>query len=86
MIVVSEKLDGNGLLGLLKKADKTFECVRKNDYRAANAGQFMVDLVIAPRGMNLLSSNVAALREVLLSERIGENDGLVIDQFSAQFE
>ena len=52
MIVVSEKLDGNGLLGLLKKADKTFECVRKNDYRAANAGQFMVDLVIAPRGMN----------------------------------
>lgn len=52
MVVVSEKLDGNGLLGLLKKADKTFECVRKNDYRAANAGQFMVDLVIAPRGMN----------------------------------
>jgi hypothetical protein len=52
MIVVSEKLDGNGLLGLLKKADKTFECIRKNDYRAANAGQFMVDLVIAPRGMS----------------------------------
>jgi hypothetical protein len=52
MIVVSEKLDGNGLLDLLKKADKTFECVRKNDYRAANAGQFMVDLVIAPRGMS----------------------------------
>ena len=52
MVIVSEKLDGNGLLGLLKKADKTFECVRKNDYRAANAGQFMVDLVIAPRGMN----------------------------------
>ena len=37
-IVVSEKLDGNGLLGLLKKADKTFECVRENGYRAANAG------------------------------------------------
>jgi hypothetical protein len=51
MTVVSEKLDGNGLLGLLKKADKTFECVRENGYCAANAGQFMVDLVIAPRGM-----------------------------------
>jgi hypothetical protein len=35
MVVVSEKLDGNGLLGLLKKADKTFECVRENGYRAA---------------------------------------------------
>ena len=38
MTVASEKLDGKGLLGLLKKADKTFECVRENGYRAANAG------------------------------------------------
>jgi hypothetical protein len=52
MTVVSDKLDGNGLLGLLKNADKTFECVRENGYRAANAGQFMVDLVTAPRGMH----------------------------------
>jgi len=52
MTVVSDKLDGEGLLGLLKKADKTFECVRENGYRAANAGQFMVDLVVAPRGMH----------------------------------
>jgi hypothetical protein len=29
MTVVSEKLDGDGPLGLLKKADKTFECVRE---------------------------------------------------------
>ncbi|RJG14456.1 GSU2403 family nucleotidyltransferase fold protein [Massilia cavernae] len=49
--LASEKLDGNGLLGLLKKADKTFECVRQDGYRAANAGQFMVDLVIAPLAM-----------------------------------
>lgn len=53
MTVVSAMLDGSGLLGLLKKADKTFECVRENGYRAANAGQFMVDLVIAPMGMPL---------------------------------
>src|SRR5574343_82335 len=43
MTGVSDKLDGEGLLGLLKKADKTFECVRENGYRAANAGQFMID-------------------------------------------
>ena len=51
LTVVSDKLDGHGLLGLLKKADRTFECIRENGYRAANAGQFMVDLVIAPQGM-----------------------------------
>ena len=51
MIVASEKRDGNGSLGLLKKGDKTFECVRANGYRAANAGRLMVDLVVAPRGV-----------------------------------
>lgn len=53
--LVSDKLKGGGLLGLLgllQKADKSFATVRKNAYRAANAGQFMVDLVIAPRGMH----------------------------------
>jgi phosphopantothenate synthetase len=47
--LVSEKMDSAGLLGLLKKADKSFEAVQQHGYRAANAGQFMVDLVIAPR-------------------------------------
>jgi len=47
LTVVSDKLDGEGLLGLLKKADKTFECVRKNGYLTANAGQFRVDLVVS---------------------------------------
>jgi len=51
LTVVAEKLDGEGLLGLLKKADRSFECIRKRGFRAANAGQFMVDLIIAPRGM-----------------------------------
>ena len=88
MIVVSEKLDGNGLLGLLKKADKTFECVRKNDYRAANAGQFMVDLVIAPRGMNaaenitfsesdLVATEVPGLQWLLNSPKL---DVVAIDE------
>lgn len=88
MTVVSEKLDGNGLLGLLKKADKTFECVRENGYRAANAGQFMVDLVIAPRGMqvtenvtfsesDLVATEVPGLQWLLNSPKL---DAVAIDE------
>jgi len=51
--LVSSKLDGERLLGLLKRADRTFECVRKRGFRAANAGQFMVDLIVPPRGMHV---------------------------------
>lgn len=69
MTVVSEKLDGNGLLGLLKKADKTFECVRENGYRAVNAGQFMVDLVVAPRGM-LATENVTFCKSDLVAVEV----------------
>lgn len=69
MTVVSEKLDGNGLLGLLKKADKTFECIRENGYRAANAGQFMVDLVVAPRGM-LATENVTFCKSDLVAVEV----------------
>ena len=68
MTVVSEKLDGNGLLGLLKKADKTFECVRQNSYRAANAGQFMVDLVIAPLGMHSKTNITFADSDLVATE------------------
>ncbi len=88
MTVVSDKLDGNGLLGLLKKADKTFECVRENGYRAANAGQFMVDLVTAPRGMNatdlvtfaesdLVAVEVPGLQWLLNSPKL---DAIAIDE------
>ena len=68
MTVVSENLDGKGLLGLLKKADKTFECVRENGYRAANAGQFMVDLVIAPRGMSVAENITFAESDLVATE------------------
>ena len=53
MTLVSGKLDGQGLLGLLKRADRSFECIRKRGFRAANAGQFMVDLIVPPRGMQV---------------------------------
>jgi len=49
--LATRRLEGEGLLGLLKKADRSFECVRKRGFRAANAGQFMVDLIVAPRSM-----------------------------------
>ena len=71
MTVVSEKLDGNGLLGLLKKADKTFECVCENGYRAANAGQFMVDLVIAPRGINAAENITLSESDLVATELPG---------------
>jgi len=65
---VSNKLDGNGLLGLLKKADRTFECIRKDGYRAANAGQFMVDLVVAPGGMHKSDSVTFAKADLVATE------------------
>lgn len=51
MTVVSHKMQGKGLLGLLKKADRSFECIGGQGFRAANAGGFMVDLIIAPGSM-----------------------------------
>jgi hypothetical protein len=88
LTVVSGKLDGNGLLGLLKKADRTFECIRENGYRAANAGQFMVDLVVAPRGMHspvgvtfakadLVATEVPGLQWLLNSPKL---DTVAIDE------
>lgn len=68
LTVVSDKLNGEGLLGLLKKADKTFECVRENGYRAANAGQFMVDLVIAPRGMQASENITFSMADLVATE------------------
>lgn len=88
LTVVTDKLDGKGLLGLLKKADRTFECIRENSYRAANAGQFMVDLVVAPRGMyapeavtfakaDLVATEVPGLQWLLNSPKL---DTVAIDE------
>lgn len=88
LTVVSNKLDGNGLLGLLKKADRTFECIREDGYRAANSGQFMVDLVVAPRGMHandrvtfaaadLVATEVPGLQWLLNSPKV---DTVAIDE------
>ena len=68
LTVVSEKLDVHGLLGLLKKADRTFECIGENGYRAANAGHFMVDLVVAPGGMRTSTSVTFADADLVVAE------------------
>ncbi len=66
--LVSSKLEGQGLLGLLKKADRSFECIRKRGFRAANAGQFMVDLIIAPRKMQEAESVTFAEGDLVAAE------------------
>ena len=49
--IASRKLDGEGLIGLLRKIDKTFAPMQMNTFRAANAQEFMVDLITPPREM-----------------------------------
>lgn len=86
--LVSSKLDGLGLLGLLKRADRSFECIRKRGFRAANAGQFMVDLIMPPRGMHdsdpvsfaaedLVAAEVPGLQWLLNAPKI---DTVAIDE------
>lgn len=52
LTLASAKLDREGLLGLLKKADRSFEPLLKRGFRAANGDGFMVDLIVAPRPMH----------------------------------
>ncbi len=49
--LISKRMDNNGLMGLLRKADKTFEPMKKNGFRAVNDEGFMVDLIIPEREM-----------------------------------
>lgn len=49
--LISKRMDNNGLMALLRKADKTFEPIKKNGFRAVNDDGFMVDLIIPEREM-----------------------------------
>lgn len=49
--LLDKKLDGAGLLGLLKKVDKTFEISTNQSFRAINKDGFMVDLLGQDKGM-----------------------------------
>jgi hypothetical protein len=88
LTLTSARLDGGGLLGLLKKADRSFELVRKRGFRAANAGQFMVDLIIPPRSMresepitfsadDLVASEVPGLQWLINSPKL---DAVAVDE------
>jgi hypothetical protein len=49
--IVAKKIDGHGLLDLLKKVDKTFEIKDFERFRAVNKDGFMVDMITQDRGM-----------------------------------
>jgi hypothetical protein len=49
--LIAKKLDGEGLLGLLKKVDKTFEISTTQGFRAINKDGFMVDLIGQDKGI-----------------------------------
>jgi Nucleotidyltransferase len=51
LAVVSSRLDGEGLLGLLRRVDKSFEAMTENSYRAINDEGFKVNLIIPQRAM-----------------------------------
>lgn len=66
--VVSARLDGDGLLGLLRRADKSFEAVSENGYRAINKEGFMVDLIIPERSMQHTDPVRFALADLTAAE------------------
>lgn len=49
--LVARNLNGNGLLGLLRKADASFDILDHETFRAINKTGFMVDLIIPTRDM-----------------------------------
>ncbi len=49
--LVAKKFDERGLLGLLKKIDKTFELKNLETFRAVNKDGFMVDMLTQDLGM-----------------------------------
>lgn len=49
--LVARNLDGNGLLGLLQKVDKSFDLVAGQSFRAVNNHGFMVDLIVPAQDM-----------------------------------
>lgn len=51
LAIVAKNLDQAGLLGVLRRVDKSFEPMTKQSFRAVNDQGFMVDLIIPPRDL-----------------------------------
>lgn len=49
--LTAKKLNGSGLLGLLKKVDKSFEVKTDERFRAVNRDGFMIDFITQDKGM-----------------------------------
>ena len=49
--IVAGNLDGYGLLGILRKADKSFDLMASQTFRAVNDKGFMVDLIVPMQDM-----------------------------------
>jgi len=88
LTLVSRKLGGEGLAGLLKKADRSFQPLRKRHFRAANDEGFLVDLVTPLRPMadpdaisfgtdDLVASEVPGLQWLVNSPKL---EAVVIDE------
>jgi hypothetical protein len=81
LALTAEKLEGQGLLGLLRKVDRSFAVLAARPFRAVNQAGFMVDLVIPPEGMavnravrfaeeDLAAAEVPSLQWLLNSPRV----------------
>lgn len=66
--LVSEKLEGRGLLGLLKRVDKSFEPMPDEAFRAVNKNGFMVDLLIPQRDMREADKITYADQDMIANE------------------
>jgi hypothetical protein len=69
--IASQKLGGEGLIGLLRKIDKTFALLRVNSFRAANSQEFMVDLITPPRDIRISTPISFAEDDLVASEIAG---------------
>ncbi len=69
--IASQKLGGEGLIGLLRKIDKTFALLRVNSFRAANSQEFMVDLITPPRDIRISTPISFAEDDFVASEIAG---------------
>lgn len=53
--LLAKRLEGNGLLAALQKADKTFQVSELDKFRAVNKDGFMVDFITQDKGMTAVA-------------------------------
>lgn len=66
--ILADRLAPDGLIGVLRKADKTFDRLEPGSYRAVNADGFMVDFLIPPRDLRRADSVTAGAGDLVAIE------------------